>query len=180
MKKILIGGSFDPPHRDHLSIAKRVQELGFVPIFVPTWQNNQKHSSSTFEDRLAMTKMLGFEVLDVEKEIRTGYAIDLINYLILHGWKDINFLIGYDQANNIRTWKDYDVLLSLAKFYVISRKGFSLNKDLDARITTINYNSLGLSSSNIREEIGNGSYKKADKKINDEVFKYIKEKKLYI
>jgi nicotinate-nucleotide adenylyltransferase len=61
-------------------------------------------------------------------EIRRGgrsYTIDTVEALRqAHPGAELHFLIGLDSFLEIRTWKDWDRLLTLCSFVVLSRDGY--------------------------------------------------------
>lgn len=133
----LFGGTFNPIHNGHLTIARQSREaLGLDRIlFIPT--GNPPHKAETdlapAKDRYEMVRLAiasepAFAVSDVEMR-RPGksYSIDTVRALRQEHGPDVplSFLIGLDAFLDIPTWREPDALLQLCSFIVISRPGMS-------------------------------------------------------
>ena len=119
----LYGGSFDPPHRGHVELARRAkEELGLGPLRVLVSADpGHKHVETPADVRLRLAQAAfpGDEV-SLDEHPRT---IDLLR---AHPeWSDPIFLIGADQFRSFLTWKEPDEVLRLARLGVATRPGFS-------------------------------------------------------
>jgi nicotinate-nucleotide adenylyltransferase len=119
----LYGGSFDPPHRGHVELARRAkEELGLGPLRVlVSTDPGHKHVKTPADVRLRLARAAfpGDEVV-LDEHPRT---IDLLR---AHPeWHDPIFLIGADQFRSFLTWKEPDEVLRLARLGVATRPGFS-------------------------------------------------------
>jgi nicotinate-nucleotide adenylyltransferase len=119
----LYGGSFDPPHRGHVELARRAkEELGLGPLRVLVSADPGHKEVETPADvrlRLAQAAFPDDEVV-LDEHPRT---IDLLR---AHPeWRDPVFLIGADQFRSFLTWKEPDEVLRLARVGVATRPGFS-------------------------------------------------------
>jgi nicotinate-nucleotide adenylyltransferase len=119
----LYGGSFDPPHRGHVELARRAkEELGLGPLRVLVSAapgHKQVETPADVRLRLAQAAFPGDEVV-LDEHPRT---IDLLR---AHPeWSDPIFLIGADQFRSFLTWKEPDEVLRLARLGVATRPGFS-------------------------------------------------------
>lgn len=128
----ILGGTFNPPHRGHLALAKTVLEKGLsdtvllIPAAIPPHKANPLEADS--ETRLAMTRLLSREdariqVDDLELR-RSGpsFTIDTIRELICQYPEErFRLVIGSDMAKSFATWKEYRELLKLAPPLVAER-----------------------------------------------------------
>lgn len=129
---LVFGGTFDPPHRGHVAIARAAADLvGATSILViPAAINPQRTGSppAPAADRLAMAR-LAFrdepraEVLDLE--IARGgpsYTIDTLRELArLRSDTRFRLLIGGDQAANFTTWREWREVERLAEPAIVAR-----------------------------------------------------------
>lgn len=132
MRTGILGGSFNPPHRGHLALAKTVLDLDLVdavcliPAATPPHKRIAGHVDARL--RLAMSELLAGEdgrlrVDDVELE-RTGpsYSIDTVLELRKrHPGVEYRLIIGSDMAKSFGTWREYRELLRLAPPLVAER-----------------------------------------------------------
>ena len=139
MRIALLGGSFDPPHRGHLAIARAAADhfaLDTV-LFTPAGRQPLKadsHSAS-FADRLAMTTLAcaedpRFEPSDFDSPRPDGipnYTVENLESLH-HSYPDdeIFNIAGADSFATLGRWLNPQMLLDLARWIVISRPGFPL------------------------------------------------------
>lgn len=133
----LFGGTFNPIHNGHLSIARQTQEmLGLDRIlFIPTGDPPHKPDANLApaKDRLEMVRLAvsadrRFAVSDVETR-RSGksYSVDTVRILQQKYGPQVrfSFLIGLDAFLDVQTWREPEALLTLCSFVVISRPGAS-------------------------------------------------------
>ena len=185
MKNLVIfGGTFDPVHNGHLRIAKEASRkfdasIIFVPSKAPRW----KEPEETSNQRLDMLKIalsgVDFDYLidsfELDSDAEVNYSIDTVKYL-RNRYKNDNlyFLIGADQVNKFREWKDAHELSKYARIIYVNRPGIELNKDIidEFNMLSLDYFESGeVSSSLIRE------MKSVD--LPFEVLKYIEANRLY-
>ncbi|MBS0170248.1 MAG: nicotinate (nicotinamide) nucleotide adenylyltransferase [Nitrospira sp.] len=133
MRLGLLGGSFNPIHRCHLSIAQSAQRLLQLDriLFIPTGDPPHKQSRTLAEARhryhmveLAIQDVPGFALTDIEIR-RTGksYSIDTVRAIHQEYGPDTSlfFIIGLDAFLDLPSWKEADRLLHTCNFVVISR-----------------------------------------------------------
>ena len=130
----VFGGTFNPIHVGHLRAAEEVTEaLGLsTMLFVPSAEPPHKRASSETiapaADRLEWVRLAvadnpSFAVDPIEVE-RTGpsYLVDTLRELgARHGRERLVFVLGRDAFSEMDTWREPDVLLTLADFAVMSR-----------------------------------------------------------
>ena len=134
-KIILIGGSFNPPTKAHLELAKltREQLKAKYVILIPSktdYLKSWKHYSNEniFDDniRLSLLKTLECDWLKIDtceiEEKVSGKTYDTIQYIKQkYQNSDIYFAIGSDKLFEITSWYNSNKLLSEEKFIVVQR-----------------------------------------------------------
>ena len=133
MKLGLLGGTFNPIHRCHLSIAAQVRttlQLDQI-IFIPTGDPPHKpgHELAPASARLHMVRLAiestpEFAVSDIEvRRPGKSYSIDTIDALQnTHGvGTTLYFIIGLDAFLDLPTWRRADEVLSRCHFVVVRR-----------------------------------------------------------
>ncbi len=157
MRVGLFGGTFNPIHQGHLSIAKEIKdnfgldEIIFIPSAVPP--HKAPTGVADISDRYEMTSLAvtgynGFSVSDVEvRRAGPSFTIDTVSHFrsILSPHTDLYFIAGIDAFLEIHTWQSYADLLEQMPFIVMARPGiwnkesagpWDLLKDyLDSRIS---------------------------------------------
>src|SRR5260370_1510248 len=134
MKLALFGGTFDPIHNAHLSIARMAADrfdldrVLFVPAFHPPHKAGITHAP--YEDRVRMAELAcqdqpRFEVSRLEEGTARSYSIDTIERLrsSLAPGDELYFLIGADAFAEIRTWHRWQDVARCVSFLVVSRPG---------------------------------------------------------
>lgn len=131
----LFGGTFNPVHLAHIKISQDIKK-GFeldkilvVPSALPPHKNVPGIVCA--KDRLEMVKLSfdgvpGFEVSDIElKREGPSYTIDTVKHLLsdLPGAIDLFLIIGSDAFFELHTWHQFNSLLDIVKFIVMTRPG---------------------------------------------------------
>lgn len=214
MKWGLLGGTFDPIHTGHLRCAEEVREMFgldrvvFMPAARPPHKTHYEISAFTHREqmvRLAIADNPYFECSDVEEQ-REGrsYSIDTVSYFQEQYPHDLEiyYIVGQDAFQAIQTWKDWEKLLTLCHFVVMTRPGYE-NRSLagivpSAFAETFTYRKqdrgfrgprgcsiyfrevtfLDISSSRIRQALGEG--RSIRYLVPDPVIHYLSEQGLYI
>jgi nicotinate-nucleotide adenylyltransferase len=129
----LLGGSFNPIHNCHVSIAAQTRDaLGLDRIlFIPAGDPPHKipgtlapaiHREAMV--RLAIEGEPSFGLSDIELRRRgRSYSIDTVRALKsqLGRGTDLFFIIGLDAFLEFASWKEADTLLQACNFIVVSR-----------------------------------------------------------
>lgn len=127
----VFGGAFDPPHMAHVALAKAaVEQLGLHQLRVlPTGQAWHKaRELSAAEHRLAMARE-AFAVVPRafvdDRELRRAgptYTIDTLRqFKAEFPGMELMLVIGADQAEALRSWRESDQILQLATVAVAAR-----------------------------------------------------------
>jgi len=148
MRAALFGGSFDPPHRGHLAIARAAADRFALDqvLFAPAGRQPLKShgAGSTFEDRLRMTEVACAEdprfvlsTLDAPRSDGSpNFTVDTLEQL-RRAMPDAQIfnLVGADSFNDLARWRDPQRLLALAEWIVVSRPGFALDEPAGMKLT---------------------------------------------
>ncbi|PYU76343.1 MAG: nicotinate (nicotinamide) nucleotide adenylyltransferase [Acidobacteria bacterium] len=134
----IFGGSFDPIHNGHLSVARAADrrfnfdELHLIPASRPP--HKLKQHLAPFPHRFAMISLASTEhphfipSLAEAGEDFSGtqlhYSVDTARYFRhrYHG-DGLFFIIGADAFLDIPMWKEYETLLGLCDFIIANRPG---------------------------------------------------------
>jgi nicotinate-nucleotide adenylyltransferase len=129
----ILGGSFDPIHKGHLAIARKVVDT-FKPTefrFLPCGKHAfSKKIQASLEARLAMlTLALADETAQFcidEQEIKNNsvsYTIDTLRHIraTLSPQESLAFISGQDAFSHLEKWKEWSHLLDYAHLIVVSR-----------------------------------------------------------
>jgi nicotinate-nucleotide adenylyltransferase len=124
------GGTFDPIHLGHVSLAIQLKEHFSLDqvIFCPTWISPHKIDQAPFasgKDRLAMVELAiqgihGFSCTDMEiQRKKVSFTIETIKLLTTKFEEekrcvDLHLLLGEDSLEKFSTWKEVDALVQLA------------------------------------------------------------------
>lgn len=191
MKNIgLLFGSFNPIHNGHITLAtfilkhKPLDEIWFVVSPLSPFKKSKILLDKN--DRLDMVKVAikpfkKFFVSDIEFKMKTpNYTIDTL-YEIKKKYPEDSFslIIGEDNLENFKNWKDSNLIIENFKIYVYPRN-FSKSK-LNLNFNTlykINAPTINISSTDIREFIKKNE--DIDGLLSPEVLDQIKKKKLYL
>jgi nicotinate-nucleotide adenylyltransferase len=140
-KIAFFGGSFDPPHRGHLAIARaalQALELDEV-LFAPVGAQPLKPggAAASYADRVAMTRLAladepGFALSLVDAPGPAGqpnYSYDTLLRLQeeLGAETQLFCLVGADSLAHLRLWHRAAELPFMATFMVAARPGFALD-----------------------------------------------------
>lgn len=195
----IMGGTFNPIHFGHLFIAQtaldalELNKIIFIPTGIPPHKQQELILDSNHRINminLATKSNPNFSVSDIEvKREATSYTIDTIRELkqLYSKETEFYFITGTDAFVEIETWKEYEELLRIVKFVVVTRQVSSSNlldekidfltKKYRARITKIKIPTLDISSTDIRNRIKTkGSIKYL---LPENVEKYILSNRLY-
>lgn len=135
MKIGLFGGTFNPIHNCHLTIAAQIRErlaldqILFVPAGDPPHKPHDDLAPARhrFEMvRLAIAADPAFAVSDLEVRKSTkSYSIETVRSLRDHYGSnaELFFIIGLDAFLEFPTWRQAPDLLQLCHFVVVSRTG---------------------------------------------------------
>ena len=131
----LLGGSFDPVHKGHLTISKiTLKKIKLDRIYWLVTKKNPFKKSAYFslEDRVMLAKKATrnfkkIKVLYLDKTVKSSNSINLVNYFVKKKKiSNIYFIIGSDILLELHKWKSWKKLVKLTKLVVFSRKGYDM------------------------------------------------------
>jgi nicotinate-nucleotide adenylyltransferase len=133
MRLGLLGGSFNPIHRCHLSIAHSARQLLELDriLFIPTGDPPHKPSGTLAAARhryrmveLAIRDVPEFGLTDIEiRRPGKSYSIDTVRAIQQEYGSETRlfFVIGLDAFLDLASWRDPELLLRACHFVVFSR-----------------------------------------------------------
>lgn len=170
MDKIgILGGTFDPPHVGHITMARTVLEklpvtrVLFMPA--PRPPHKELRDVSPYDLRKAMLEAAlrgeaGMELSPLE-EVRGGpsYTVDLLKHMSRTSGGKLFLILGADTVADLRTWKEPDLVLQLATIVVFARTGYSSVVPVDGNASIVLFEEpvIDVSSTRIREAYRHGS-----------------------
>lgn len=139
-KLIFFGGTFDPPHAEHVAMVKACSEelkpdkIIIMPTFIPPHKKTFMTASPT--QRLEMCKIAFSEIENVEvsswelEKRGKSYSYLTMEYLAkrYEGY-DIFFLMGTDMLSSFHTWKNPNLILKYATPLLCVRSGEGQSAD---------------------------------------------------
>jgi nicotinate-nucleotide adenylyltransferase len=168
LKVGLFFGSFNPPHIGHMAIANYMVEFAGINQlwFIVSPRNPLKEEGTLLKEydrlelvRLAVEGDLRFRVSDVEFRMpKPSYTIHTLTYL-KEKFPDHTFtlILGSDNLQNFRLWKDYETILENYQIIVYPRPGYSgENIPRHKNIKWIEAPMMDISSTFIRDSINAG------------------------
>ena len=141
MKRIAyFGGTFDPVHNGHLSIARsliplfNLDRFFFLPAFHAPHKPDRQPTSAYH--RFAMLSLathsdpaIAVSTLELEKREKR-YTVDTLAELhAMHLGDKILFVMGADSWMDIRTWRDWENVLLSSDHIVVTRPGYEIAVD---------------------------------------------------
>jgi len=173
MRIAFFGGTFDPPHRGHIAIARAaITRLGLdqvlvAPVATQPLKGGSGHSS--FEDRLAMVRAAvegieGAEASSIELD-RGGpsYTVETVEELVRLALAsgapppDPFLIVGADVVDTLPTWHRVEDLARLVTLVVVGRPGVEAPTELDSwRLEVVGGTGVDVSSSEVRSLVADG------------------------
>ena len=195
----VLGGTFDPVHIGHLSVAEEVTaRLNLAEIlFVPAGQPWLKVDSpvSAAEHRVQMVRLaiadkpyFKLSTMEVERAGPT-YTVDTIAELKAQfGAEDeLFFILGWDSLAELLQWHEPSRLIKMCQLVAVPRVGYSVPdlNSLEAAIPGISQSiilldtpQIDISASAIRDRVAQGL--SIHHLVPEPVNRYIKQHKLYV
>jgi len=184
MRLALFGGTFDPIHNAHLTVAHEaagqfhLDEVWFVPAAHPPHKSDQ--TSATYEDRFRMVELAcqvdpRFVASRLEASESKSYSVDTVERVRARGEQPY-FIIGADAFAEITTWHRWQDLVRLTEFIVVTRPGHLYATPPGAKVHRLETIALPVSSSEIRKKLSAGE---TPEELPAAVGRYIAERGLY-
>ncbi|HEY3865277.1 MAG TPA: nicotinate (nicotinamide) nucleotide adenylyltransferase [Solirubrobacteraceae bacterium] len=169
----ILGGTFNPPHRGHLALARHAREklgLGRV-LLMPAHSAPHKGEDDDpgAERRLEMCRLAvggeaGLEVCGLEVE-RGGpsYTVDTLRAIDASDPEaELTFILGADMARTLPAWREPRALVGLTRLAVAEREDTSCEDvlralvPLGARVEFLGMPMFQVSSSIVRTRVRDG------------------------
>ncbi len=138
----IFGGSFDPPHKGHLKIAKIcLNKFNFEKIYWIVSKKNpfKKKPFFSLNTRVERSKNLvkklrKVEVIYIDGKIKSSKTINVLKYLKkTKKISKIYLILGSDNLLNFHRWTSWKKIVELANLIVFSRKGYD-KKDMHSSV----------------------------------------------
>ncbi|MDY6915052.1 MAG: nicotinate (nicotinamide) nucleotide adenylyltransferase [Candidatus Cloacimonadota bacterium] len=167
MKIGLLGGSFNPVHNGHLTLAQAaLQKLQLHQVwFVPSQNNPLKpidnKLSYQFRCELLQTALKNFPNFKISYADNTGdqpsYSDQLIKKLQQkYPQHQFYFIIGSDILPELPQWHNWPWLQQNVNFAVANRPGYQQKTSLKANLTFFKMPPTAVSASQIRQKMKKG------------------------
>ncbi len=138
IKKIgVLGGSFNPPHNDHIRIAEYIKHRLELDKFLIVPNGLPPHKDTChvdFSHRRMMLQILtekysDLQISDIEKDPNVPhYTIDLIDKInALYPEATVFFCMGMDSLIYLDKWRNGLQITDKCNIVVIGRKGYSID-----------------------------------------------------
>ena len=136
----IYGGTFDPVHKGHIEVARRVLQLFELNevLFVPACAPPHKSVISSAFHRFAMLALatgedalLRISTIELDKPERP-YAVDTVERMQteMGAGRRLFFMIGADSWSEIATWHEWQRLLRMCDLIVVTRPGYELSRNI--------------------------------------------------
>ncbi len=188
------GGSFDPVHKGHITLANEIRQLAQLDqvILVPTRRSphkrNQKTTSGQHRVRMLSLAIQGEEGLAIDQRelSREGlsYTYDTMREIKNERpGDDLFFLVGMDSLEDLPTWHRIDELRELVTFLVAVRPGHNSEaaakklEDSKIKFQILPTTAVDVSSTTLRRDLARGT--STNGLVAPEVGDYIRGEHLY-
>lgn len=200
MKIGIMGGTFNPVHNGHLSLADAslkqyfLDEVWFMPSGLPAHKANDELLDA--EKRLTMVKLAiaektGFAASSFEID-RAGftYTADTMAALATeYPEHEFYFIIGGDSLMKFHKWVKPEIISRYTTLLAAGRNGYSqnelechaifLNREFGTKIFFVEMPELVISSNAIRTFCKNQQYGEIKELVPEAVYRYITEHQLW-
>jgi nicotinate-nucleotide adenylyltransferase len=190
----ILGGTFNPPHRGHLALARHAKtELGLDRVLLMP-ANSAPHKGEQGDPgperrlemcRLAVGDEAGLQVCGLEIE-RGGPSYTVETLRAVHAGQpeaELTFIVGADMARTLPAWREPQALVELADLAVAEREDAGRADvsralaPLRAEVAFLKMPLLEISSSMVRELVNDGE--SIAQLVEPAVAEYIAEHGLY-
>lgn len=186
----IFGGTFDPIHRTHITIARHVQREARLDRVLFVVAAEPPHKQGAFEatatQRYAMVEAAlantdGLEPCDLELK-RDGLSYTADTLATIHEQypdAQLFLIMGLDTMVDLPGWHQPQRILEFAHILAVARPGTELTipESLEGHATLIPFTGSTLSSTEIRNRIESGD--RVDELIDPAVRTIIREHGLY-
>lgn len=183
----LFGGTFDPIHGAHLTIAEEARtkcSLDHI-LFIPAANPPHKAAGTLtpYEDRFRMVELAcapfpAFTASRLEEGQEKSYTVDTLERFrrTLDSSDRLYFLIGADAFDELRSWHRWQDVVKLTEFLVVARPGGEYQIPPNAHVERLDGLELPIASTTIRARLAAGE---PTPELSSSVRRYIEERGLY-
>lgn len=179
-KVLIFGGSFDPPHKQHIRILRdAIKKIRpDATLIVPTYLSpfKKKHLFSYLDRKLMIKKIIKSEkikafIYDFEyQRKKKTYTWMLVKKIkSIYPKAKLYFLLGSDSINQIKKWKKFSFLVKNLIFIIAKRKGHKLKISKKIKKIVLKKTYDNISSTILRKEIFSGDFKNIHRSIEKHV-----------
>lgn len=183
----ILGGTFDPVHNGHLSIAAAaMRQLGLdVLLLIPNARSPLKSAGpiASFAQRvdmlqLAITAHPEYVVSQIEgARGNTSYTIDTLRELaVLYPKAEFHLIVGADALADFQLWREHEDIRRLAQIAYVGRPGSTIKPD-GITATRLEMPPMDVSSTAVRDRVRDGQ--PIDEFVPPVVAEYISAHRLY-
>jgi nicotinate-nucleotide adenylyltransferase len=187
LKTAIFGGTFDPIHCAHLTVAREaahkfaIEQVLFVVAANPP--HKPAATGAGYQDRYRMVELAcQGEPLFVPSRLEEGtersYSITTIGRVRSkqNASDELYFIIGADAFAEIRSWYRWEDVIRSVDFIVVTRPGHEYSAPPGSRVHRLDTVALPVSSSEIRRRLAAGE---APPELPEQVLAYIRKHRLY-
>ncbi len=183
----ILGGTFDPIHIGHLTLAKIAKEtlalskVILIPTRIPPHKRRTDIVAAELrykmvELAISDSKFFCASKLEIEKP-EVSYSIETLRTLKKNNpTAEFYFIVGSDALSELDTWKQINEIFELCKFVIAKRPGFR-ESSLPKEAILLREEFSSVSSSEIRKSIRSGLSVKD--LVPEKVYQFIVEHSLY-
>ncbi len=197
----ILGGTFDPIHIGHMSLAKyALEELNLtkvilMPAYIPPHKRDAKITDELH--RLNMTRLAadelskdnpgGFEVSDFEINLKGASYTARTLTILKESYDGLVFILGADSFLSLDTWYHPEIIFDKAEIAcacrdgadreILLRKAAEYNERFNGICHILHMPDTAVSSTQIRDSIL--KHQNTDGLICPSVLEYIKKNNLY-
>jgi nicotinate-nucleotide adenylyltransferase len=195
----VIGGTFDPIHDGHLSIAEEARarldlaEVLFVPAGLPWLKANlpispAEHRAEMVRLAIADRPSCKLSTVDIERSGAT-HTVDTLTELLSQygGGTELFFILGWDGLTELPQWHEPSRLIKMCHLVAVPRPGY-LPPDIESlegaipgisqRVILLEKPRVDISATAIRQRVAQGQ--SIRHLVPEPVEKYIKQHRLYL
>lgn len=183
MRIALFGGSFDPIHNGHLTVAKETIVRGYADDvwFVPCASHPFAKQLSVAKIRLIMLQLATTQTIytyEIEKHTQS-YSIATLEHAAQEfPHHTFVWLMGSDQLESFKKWNNWEKILSNFGALVYPRKGYPLSPLLPGMTVMEKVSEIDVSSTKVRSLVHQQQI--ISSLVPSSVNTYIQKQKLYV
>ncbi|MEA3506135.1 MAG: nicotinate (nicotinamide) nucleotide adenylyltransferase [Elusimicrobiota bacterium] len=189
MSYILYGGLFDPVHMGHTGLARaalqkiKAEKVIWLPSSAPPHRTVEGIPAN---QRKEMMEWLfkdkdEYEVSDVDlSRDHSGYTAETVSiYKEKFSGKDLYLLIGSDEAESFKQWKNWEYILENTRLLIGRREDdrMSFPREVEENSVLLDNKVIDISSTQIREKLKKGE--SVEGYLPDRLEEYIARRGLY-